>query len=126
LPIDGCRQPVASKSSQIVNWQWSSANILRLSVDDEKDTLHDSPSVARDLDLEQARLAYSIIQSLLEHTRIVSDLVAVMAQTLDEDTQRALTQTPNWAAYLESRRTLERTRADVEKFAEVMKQLDQE
>lgn len=78
----------------------------------------------RDLDFEQARLAFSIIQSLLEHTRIVSDLVAVMAQALDEDTQRALTQTPNWAAYLESRRALERTRVDVEKFAEVMKELD--
>lgn len=95
-------------------------------MDSEKDTLHDSPSETRDLDFEQARLAYSIIQSLLEHTRIVSDLVAVMAQTLDEDTQRALTQTPNWAAYLESRRTLERTRADVEKFAEAMKGLDEE
>ena len=78
----------------------------------------------RDLDFEQARLAFSIIQSLLEHTRIVSDLVAVMAQALDEDTQRALTQTPNWAAYLESRRALERTRVDVEKFAQVMKELD--
>ena len=95
-------------------------------MNDEKDILHDSPVAPRDLDFEQARLAYSIIQSLLEHTRIVSDLVAVMAQTLDEDTQRALTQTPNWAAYLESRRTLERTRADVERFAEVMKQLDEE
>ena len=75
----------------------------------------------RDLDAEQARLAYSIIESLLEHTRVVSDLVAVMAQALDPDTQKALTQTPNWAAYLESRRLLERTRADVEKFADVMK-----
>ena len=82
--------------------------------------------VARDLDAAQARLAYSIINSLLEHTRIVSDLVAVMAQALDEDTQRALTQTPNWAAYLESRRALERTRTDVEKFAEVMKKLSNE
>ncbi len=82
--------------------------------------------VARDLDAAQARLAYSIINSLLEHTRIVSDLVAVMAQALDEDTQRALTQTPNWAAYLESRRALERTRTDVEKFAEVMKELSDE
>jgi hypothetical protein len=82
--------------------------------------------VARDLDGEQARLAYSIINSLLEHTRIVSDLVALMAQTLDEDTQRALTQTPNWTAYLESRRALERTRIDVEKFAEVMKKLSED
>lgn len=85
-----------------------------------EDLRNDTP---RDLDYEQARLAYSIIESLLSHTRIVSDLIAVMAQALDEDTQKALTQTPNWAAYLESRRLLERTRADVEKFAEVMKEL---
>lgn len=92
----------------------------------KEESLPESPSSVRDLDFEQARLAYSIIHSLLEHTRIVSDLVAVMAQALDDDTQRALTQTPNWAAYLESRRVLERTRADVEKFTEVMKQLSEE
>ena len=80
----------------------------------------------RDLDYEQARLAYSVIQSLLEHTRVVSDLIALMAQMLDEDTTKALTQTPVWAAYLDSRRAMERTRADVEKFAEVMKQLGEE
>jgi predicted dinucleotide-binding enzyme len=79
-----------------------------------------------DLDYQQARLAYSIIQSLLEHTRVVSDLIALMAQTLDEDTTKALTQTPVWTAYLDSRRAMERTRADVEKFAEVMKQLSED
>lgn len=79
-----------------------------------------------DLDSQQARLAYSIIQSLLEHTRVVSDLIALMAQTLDEDTTKALTQTPVWTAYLDSRRAMERTRADVEKFAEVMKQLSED
>lgn len=79
----------------------------------------------RDLDYEQAKLAYTIIQSLLTHTGVVSDLIAVMAQALDEDTQKALTQTPNWAAYLESRRLLERTREDVEKFADVLKKLDE-
>ncbi len=79
-----------------------------------------------DLDYQQARLAYSIIQSLLEHTRVVSDLIALMAQTLDEDTTKALTQTPVWTAYLDSRRAMERTRADVEKFAEVMKQLSRD
>ena len=84
------------------------------------------PHEVRDLDYEQARLAYSIIDSLLTHTRVVSDLIAVMAQALDEDTQKALTQTPNWAAYLESRRLLERTKADVEKFAEVMRQLSED
>ncbi|MGH9881566.1 MAG: hypothetical protein ACRD6N_09050 [Pyrinomonadaceae bacterium] len=80
----------------------------------------------RDLDPEQARLAYSIIQSLLEHTRVVSDLIAVMAQALEEDTTKALTQTPVWTAYLDSRRALERTKADVEKFTEVMKKLSED
>jgi predicted dinucleotide-binding enzyme len=79
-----------------------------------------------DLDQEQARLAYSIIESLLEHTRVVSDLIALMAQTLDQDTTKALTQTPVWTAYLDSRRALERTRTDVEKFAEIMKNLSEE
>ena len=79
--------------------------------------------MAEDLDYAQAKLAYSIIQNLIEHTRVVSDLVAVMAQVLDEDTTKALTQTPTWTAYLDSRRALEKTRADVEKFAEVLKEL---
>jgi hypothetical protein len=81
---------------------------------------------SRDLDFEGARLAYSIIESLLEHTQVLSDLVALMAQVIDEDTTRALTQTPNWAAYLESRRRMERTRADVEKFTELMRRLGED
>jgi hypothetical protein len=76
-----------------------------------------------DLDYEQAKLAYSIIENLIEHTRVVSDLIAMMAQVLDEDTTRALTLTPTWTAYLDSRRSMEKTRRDVEKFAEVLKQL---
>jgi len=92
----------------------------------DQDIASDDETPQSDLNYEQARLAYSIIESLLEHTRVVSDLVAVMAQALDADTQKALTQTPNWAAYLESRRVLERTREDVEKFAEVMKKLSED
>ena len=80
----------------------------------------------RDLDYEQARLAYSIIQSLLEHTRVVSDLIALMAQVIDEDATRALTNTPHWKAYLDSRRTMERTRQDIERFTEVMTALSKE
>jgi hypothetical protein len=84
----------------------------------------DEPTVEnRDLDYAQAQLAYSIIQSLLDHTRVVSDLVAMMAQVLDEDTTKALTQTPTWTAYLDSRRALEKTKNDVEKFADAMKDL---
>jgi hypothetical protein len=77
-----------------------------------------------DLDSEQAQLAYSIIESLIEHTRVVSDLIAMMAQVLDEDTTKALTQTPTWTAYLDSRRSMEKTREDIEKFAEVLKRLE--
>ena len=79
-----------------------------------------------DLDFEQAQLAYSIIEALLEHTRVVSDLIAVMAQVLDEDTTKALTQTPTWTAYLDSRRTMDKTRDDVEKFVQVLEQLKPE
>ena len=75
-------------------------------------------------ELDQAELAHSIIESLLEHTRVVSDLIAVMAQALDSDTTKALTQTAQWQAYLESRRQMERTRADVEKFVETMRKRD--
>ena len=82
--------------------------------------------VPRDLNYAQARLAFSIIETLLEHTRVVSDLVALMAQTLDEDTAKALTATPHWAAYMDSRRALERTRADIEKFTGIMTQLSEE
>ena len=72
---------------------------------------------ARNLAYEQARLAYSIIQSLLNHTRVTSDLIALMAQVLDEETIKALTSTPHWAAYLDSRRVMEHTREEIEKFA---------
>jgi len=96
---------------------------VQLSEESSESPNRDSP---RDLDFAQAQLAYSIIESLLEHTRVISDLIALMAQTLDEDTTRALTQTPVWTAYLDSRRALEHTRADVEKFAEAMKALGNE
>ena len=77
----------------------------------------------KDLDYAQAQLAYSIIENLIEHTRIVSDLIALMAQVLDEDTTKALTQTPTWTAYLDSRRAMERTKTDIEKFAEALQEM---
>ena len=85
--------------------------------------MNNEPEQPRDLDYAQAQLAYSIIEKLLEHTRVVSDLIALMAQVLDEDTTKALTQTPTWTAYLDSRRALEKTKSDVEKFAEVLKEM---
>ena len=82
--------------------------------------------MAEDLDYAQAQLAYSIIQNLIEHTRVVSDLIALMAQVLDEDTTKAVTQTPTWTAYLDSRRALEKTKADVEKFVDILRELGPE
>lgn len=72
-------------------------------------------------DPDQTDLAQSIIEALLDHTRVVGDLLAVMAQALDQETTKALTQTAQWQSYLESRRRMERTRTDVEKFVEMMK-----
>ena len=63
-------------------------------------------------------------EELLDHTRVVSDLIAVMAQALDQDTTKALTQTAQWQAYLESRRSMEETRKEIEKFVEMMKAND--
>lgn len=69
----------------------------------------------------QFELAQSIIEELVDHTRVVSDLIALMAQALDADTSKALTKTPQWEAYLESRRRMERTKGEIDKFAEFAK-----
>ncbi|MBX5479867.1 MAG: hypothetical protein IRZ19_12440, partial [Pyrinomonas methylaliphatogenes] len=40
---------------------------------------------ARDLNRTQAQLAYSIIETLLEHARAANDMIALMAQAFDQD-----------------------------------------
>ncbi len=92
----------------------------------EKDAHGADARPQQGLAYEQARLAYTIINALLEHTRVTQDLVALMAQVLSEETQEALVNTPHWAAYMDSRRVLEHTRRDVEKFAEVWTRLAEE
>ena len=94
--------------------------------DEGKPSTDEAASTSGGLAYEHARLAYTIIQALLEHTRVTQDLVALMAQVLNEETQDALVNTPHWAAYMDSRRALERTRADVEKFAQVWTRLAEE
>ena len=74
------------------------------------------------VELDQSELAHSIIESLLEHTTVVSDLIALMAQALDPDTTKALILTPQWQAYLESRRRMEQTRSEVERFVAHLRQ----
>jgi hypothetical protein len=79
-----------------------------------------------DIDYAQAQLAYSIIEHLLQHTTVLSDLIALMARTLDEDTTKALTNTPQWTAYLDSKRMMERTKQNVDKFVEEMSEIMKE
>ena len=77
-----------------------------------------------DIDLPNAKLAYTIIQALLDGHESLSDLLVVMSHALDEDTLRALTATNEWQNYLESKRNLENTKVQMEKFTEELKRLE--
>jgi hypothetical protein len=77
-----------------------------------------------DIDLPNAKLAYTIIQSLLKSHEALSDLLVVMAHVLDEDVVKALTNTNEWQNYLESKRELENTKAQIEKFTEELKKME--
>jgi len=77
-----------------------------------------------DINLPNAKLAYTIIQSLLDNQEALSDLLALMAHALDEDVAKALTNTNEWQKYLEAKRELENTRLQIEKFTEELKKLE--
>ena len=77
-----------------------------------------------DIDLPNAKLAYTIIQSLLEGHESLSDLLVVMSHALDEDTLKALTATSEWQSYLESKRNLEGTKAQIELFTAELRKLE--
>ncbi len=78
----------------------------------------------QDIDLPNAKLAYTIIQSLLLNQEALSDLLALMAHVLDEDVAKALTNTNEWEKYLESKRNLENTKLQIEKFTEELKKME--
>lgn len=77
-----------------------------------------------DIDLPNAKLAYTIIQSLLEAHEALSDLLVVMSHALDEDVLKALTATAEWQNYLESKRNLESTKVRIERFTEELKKME--
>ncbi len=77
-----------------------------------------------DIDLPNAKLAYTIIQTLLDGHEALSDLLVVMSHALDEDTLKALTMTGEWQKYLESKRNLETAHAQIEKLTEALKTLE--
>ena len=76
------------------------------------------------MDYSNAKLAYTIIQSLLRNQEALSDLLALMAHALDEDVAKALTNTGEWQTYLEAKRELENTKLQIEKFTEELKKLE--
>ncbi len=77
-----------------------------------------------DIDLPNAKLAYTIINGLLESNEALSDLLTLMAHALDEDVTKALTETKQWETYMESRRNLENTKLQIEKFTEELKKME--
>jgi hypothetical protein len=77
-----------------------------------------------DIDLPNAKLAYTIIQSLLDGHEALGDLLVLMSHALDEDTLKALTATNEWEKYLESKRRLAATHEQIEKLTQVLKTLE--
>ena len=77
-----------------------------------------------DIDESNAKLAYTIIQSLLDSHEALSDLLVVMSHALDEDVLKALILTNEWQAYLDSKRNLETTRAQIERFTEELRRME--
>jgi hypothetical protein len=77
-----------------------------------------------DIDLPNAKLAYTIIQSLLNANESLSNLLVVMAHALDQDVTKALTATNEWQNYLDAKRDLENTKLQIEKFTEELKRLE--
>ncbi len=77
-----------------------------------------------DIDLPSAKLAYTIIQSLLDGHEALSDLLVLMSHAVDEDVLKAMTWTGEWEKYLESKRVLEGTKVQIEKLTSVLKQLE--
>lgn len=80
---------------------------------------HDS-----DIDLPNGKLAYTIIQSLLANQEALSDLLVLMAHVMDDEIVKAVTNTNEWEKYLESKRELENTKLQIEKFTEQLKKLE--
>jgi hypothetical protein len=78
-----------------------------------------------DIDLPNAKLAYTIIQSLLDGHEALSDLLVLMSHAVDEDVLKAMTATGEWEKYLESKRNLQNTHVQIERLTEVLKGLEE-
>jgi len=79
----------------------------------------------QDFDIESAKTAYTIINSLLAGHEALSDLLVLMSHTIDHEVLQALTATAEWQNYLNSKRELEAVKGLIEKFTEDLKRLEQ-
>ncbi len=79
-----------------------------------------------DIDLANAKLAYTIIQSLLDGHEALSDLLVLMSHAVDQDVLKAMTNTAEWEKYLESKRALEDTKIQIEELTQNLKKLEDE
>jgi hypothetical protein len=77
-----------------------------------------------DIDLPNAKLAYTIIQALLDGHEALGDLLILMSHAVDEDVLKAMTNTGEWEKYLESKRQLENTKLQIDEFTEELKKMD--
>lgn len=77
-----------------------------------------------DIDLPNAKLAYTVIDSLLDGHEALSDLLVLMSHAVDEDVLKAMTNTAEWERYLESKRTLETTKLQIEQFTKELRRLE--
>ncbi|MDH3531203.1 MAG: hypothetical protein OEQ28_16715 [Acidobacteriota bacterium] len=75
-------------------------------------------------EIENAKLAYTIIQSLLNANEALSDLLVVMSHAMEEDVIKAMTNTGEWETYLESKRTLETTNKQIELFVTALERIE--
>jgi hypothetical protein len=79
----------------------------------------------KNIDAIEAKLAFTIIDSLLKSNEALSDLLAVMAHAIDEDTAKALTNTAEWERYMETRRGMDTTKTQVEEFEKIISTLEE-
>lgn len=78
----------------------------------------------QDIDLPNAKLAYTIIQTLLDGHEALSNLLVLMSHAVDEDVLKAMTNTGEWEKYLESKRQLENTKLLIGRFTDELKRMD--
>ena len=77
-----------------------------------------------DIDLPNAKLAYTIIQSLLEAARGTQRPAGRDVARVRRGDLKALTATTEWQNYLESKRNLESTKAQIELFTAELRKLE--